>query len=175
MARTRKTARLSVQGNAPRKKLGVPHPGPFAWEPDTPVGGSASYVPCNDADEAFIVSGADYYGASCNGTYQRVPGEIFNGRPVYRQIENPLWYFEYMLPALGHRSGPALNDHQKEVDSLEEAGRNYEGWVAKWESVRGKRCGYLRQMCLSSSSKKSLNAMHRLRRARFRGLIRAGE
>ena len=48
-----------------------------------------------DARGCFVFSGGTGYAAAVNGTYQVVPEECAGGKPVYRQIENPLWWFEY--------------------------------------------------------------------------------
>ena len=105
---------------------------------------------------SFVFSGGTGYATNVNGTYEVVDGESVNGKPVFRQIENPLNWFEYVVPVdlEGLNEETRLYLDGKDDDEVVAANAiiQYNGWVAKWTAVRGDRFGYVRSAASASDT-----------------------
>ena len=111
------------------------------WDKYICVSGAKPLGSDNNLGE-FCLAGGTGYAADVNGTYVVAEGELAGGKAVYRQVENPQWWFEFILPA----DESTVHHEDDEVAEKARAGGLYTGWVAKWTQARGARCGYLRSV-----------------------------
>jgi len=124
--------------------------------------GAASSESDIGADAAFRITGAWNYARYANGTYVAVPNEFAFGMQIFQQIENPHWFVEF-CPAPEEEEEEYVFDDMDEEDEFGKeciaerrkyltVSRAYSGWVAKFDSLRGKRAGPLRTRTGSTNS-----------------------
>ena len=91
--------------------------GVLHYRPLTAAQGELTLVSSVDGGN-FVFWGGTGYATHVNGTYEVVDGETVNGKPVFRQIENPLNWFEYVVSASHKETRDYLMHFEKDAATL---------------------------------------------------------